>query len=152
MGLLSTRLCFPKVTWVRDEAPSLVCGDRDRLSFSALPLHWDVQGITTSRILSKIPIWSFLGFRSWQAGAGSGIGLRCIDRMQKGTSRESGLADCVTAAKHCYFLKIHVTAFFFFLRLCHLSKKHSTLMKADFISSKHLWGYCNSNGPKNWLI
>lgn len=146
MGLLSMCLRFLKTTWVQDEAPRLVCEDKDLLSFSALSLHWEVQGITTSKILAKIPFWSSLRFSRWQEQAGSGIRLRCVDIMQKGTSGESGLADCITTVKNCSFSKIHVTIFFPTEDYIILSKKHSTSMKADLISIEHLVGYCDSNG------
>lgn len=88
-------------------------------------------------------------FPSWGLGAGPRVTLRCIDRMQNGTSAESGLADCIRAVKHCWFLKIHITFIFYFKQiLYHLSKKHSTSVKADSIPSKHLVGYCDSNDHK----
>lgn len=75
---------------------------------------WDVQRTTTSRILSKIPFWFFLGFRSWQERAGSEVRLRRIDRMQKGTCAESDLAESsktlLFSKKSCH------QSFFFFLQ------------------------------------
>lgn len=100
----------------QDKVPTLLTRTEASWSFLLCISKGIFKGWLQSKSRKKSPFWSSLGLRRWQEQAGSGVTLRCIDRMQKGTNARSELADCTTAAKYCYFLKINATNLFYFFK------------------------------------